>query len=119
MQFTLTDDDEIGVQRTENKVFIRSASTYHPEFCTKIALCGHFLEAPANMAGRNFVGRSLRGARGTDRLLANHLVIGAMLRATCSYHINPGNVRTALLRKPGRLVGPLRPFRCRLDKDLN
>src|SRR5258708_4682288 len=92
---------------------------YHPEFCTEIALRGNCLEASANGGGHSFVSRFLPGPRGLDCLLANHIIIGSMLRATCGYDVNPGKVGTAFVGECSCIVDPLLSFGCRVDEDTN
>jgi hypothetical protein len=117
MQLTLTDDDEIGVKQAKDQIFIRSIPSYHPEFCTEIVLRGNCLEAAANGGGHSLVGRFLPSERGSDCPLAEHIIIGSMLRETCGYDVNPGKVGTALVGERSCIVDPLFSFGGRVDED--
>src|SRR5260221_2747356 len=107
------------MKRAESKIFVRSTSTDNPELCTEIAIRGNGFEAPADIGGRSLVGRFPLDEQGSDRLLANHIVIGSIFRANCGYDVNPGKVGAALVGERSCIVDPLLSFGCRVDEDPN
>src|SRR5260221_12696135 len=116
LQLTLTDYHEIGMKRVESEILVRPASTDHPEFGTEVALCGNGLEAPANVGGRGLVGRFPPGKQGSDGFLANHIVIGSILRANRGYDVDSGKVGAALVGEGCRIVDSFLSFGCRVDE---
>src|SRR5258707_7837265 len=110
LQLTLTDPHEIGMKRTESEILVRSASTDHPEFGTEIALSGNGLEAPANVGGRGLVGGFPFDEQGSDGFLANHIVVGSILRANRGYDVDSGKGGAALVGERSCIVDPLLSF---------